>query len=61
MLSKQTIIGLLQDFVPSTDIELERLANEREESISFMEDNFDSHEPVTDEEDQTEEDVEVGE
>ena len=60
MLSKQTIIGLLQDFVPSTDIELARLEEERAESVSFMSDNFNSHEPVTDEEDQTEEDVEVG-
>ena len=38
MLSKQTIIGLLQDFVPSTDIELARLQEEREESLSFMSD-----------------------
>ena len=38
MLSKQTIIGLLQDFVPSTDIELARLEEERAESLSFMSD-----------------------
>ena len=59
MLSKQTIIGLLQDFVPSTDIELARLEEERAESISFMSD-FQS-DSSQDEEDQTEEDVEVGE
>lgn len=58
MLSKQTLLGLLQDFIPSVDVEMMRLEEEREENISFMEDNFDSHEPVTD---QTEEDAEVGE
>ncbi|WP_235070584.1 phage portal protein [Turicibacter sp. TJ11] len=56
MLSKETILENLLPFIPSVEAELERLATEREESISFMEDNFDSHEPVTDEED-----VEVGE
>lgn len=61
MLSKETILENLLPFIPSVETELERLATEKEESISFMEDNFNSHEPVTDEEDQTEEDVEVGE
>ncbi|MEF2888232.1 phage portal protein [Turicibacter sanguinis] len=51
MLSKETLLGLLQDFIPSVDVELERLANEREESVSFMRDNYDSHDPVEGEED----------
>lgn len=46
MLSKQTLLGLLQDFIPSIDVELERLASEKEDNISFMQDQFDSHEPV---------------
>lgn len=50
MLSKQTIIGLLQDFIPSVDVELERLASEKEDNVSFMQDQFDSHEPVLEDE-----------
>ena len=61
MLSKQTLLGLLQDFIPSVDVELERLSDEREENISFMEDNFDDHEPVIDDEEKEEVDENVGE
>ena len=63
MLSKQTIIGLLQDFIPSVDVEMLRLQEEREENISFMQDNFNAHEPVEDEEEVDTEEVEenVGE
>lgn len=49
MLSKQTIVGLLQDFIPSIEVELERLEEERQASVSFLSDNFDSHEPVLEE------------
>ena len=59
MLSKETILENLLPFIPSVETELERLATEREESISFMSD-FQS-DSFHDEEDQTEEDVEVGE
>ncbi|MTM60755.1 phage portal protein, partial [Turicibacter sanguinis] len=48
MLSQETVVGLLQDFVPSIEVELERLAEEKERSISFMQDNFNDHEPVVD-------------
>lgn len=48
MLSKQTLLGLLQDFIPSVDVELERLLEEKEEETSFMQDDYDSHEPVND-------------
>ena len=59
MLSKETILENLLPFIPSVEAELERLATEREESVSFMSD-FQS-DSFHDEEDQTEEDVEVGE
>lgn len=42
MLSKETIIGLLQDFVVSPDIELERLASEKDSQQSFM-DSYDDN------------------
>ena len=51
MLSKQTIVGLLQDFVPNIEVELERLAEEKAESLSFLSESYDSHEPVLDTED----------
>ena len=43
MLSKETIIGLLQDFVPSVEVELERLTTQKENEIMFMQDNYDAH------------------
>ena len=43
MLSKETIIGLLQDFVPSVEVELERLTAQKENEIMFMQDNYDAH------------------
>ena len=61
MLSKQTLLGLLQDFIPSVDVELERLSDEREENVSFMEDNFDDHEPVMDDEETKDTDENEGE
>ena len=60
MLSKETILENLLPFIPSVETELERLATEREENVSFMQDNFNAHEPVTDDEDtvEVEEDTE---
>ena len=43
MLSKETIIGLLQDFVPSVEVELERLTTQKENEIMFMQDDYDAH------------------
>ena len=40
LISKESVLGLLQEFIPDVAVELERLAEEREESISFMQDNF---------------------
>lgn len=59
MLSKETILENLLPFIPSVEAELERLATEREESISFMSD-FQS-DSFHDEEDTEEVDNEVGE
>ena len=36
---------MLTGFISSVDEEKERLAEEKEESISFMQDNFDAHNP----------------
>lgn len=52
MLSQETIVGLLQDFVVSPEVELERLKMEKEAKVSFLNDNFDSHEPSLDSEDE---------
>lgn len=51
MLSKQTLLGLLQDFIPSVDVELERLTQEEEQEVEFMQPDYDSHEPIEDDED----------
>ena len=41
LISKESVLNLLQAFIPDVEVELERLAEEREESITFMQDNFD--------------------
>ena len=47
-------MGLLQSFIPNVEVELERLDAEREENISFMQDNFDAHNPqYADDEEET--------
>lgn len=60
VLSKETIINLLKDFVPSVDVELERLAKEKEENALFMQDyghdDFEN-ESEDDKDDKSEEDV----
>lgn len=48
MLSKQTIVGLLQDFIPSVDVELERLNKQKEDEIMFMQDDYDAHQYIED-------------
>ena len=40
LISKESVLGLLQEFIPDVAVELERLAQEKEESIEFMQDNF---------------------
>lgn len=50
MLSKETLLENLLPFIPSVEQELERLSTEREESVSFMQDDYDSHKPVNDDE-----------
>ena len=50
LISKESVLGLLQEFIPNVEVELERLNTEREENISFMQDEFNAHQPVEDEE-----------
>nr|DAN56591.1 MAG TPA: PORTAL PROTEIN [Caudoviricetes sp.] len=49
ILSKETLLENLLPFIPSVEEELERLNKEKEEAISFMQDDYNSHEPVEDE------------
>ena len=53
LISKESVLGLLQSFIPNVEVELERLDAEREENISFLEDNFNQHEPQVDDEEET--------
>ena len=50
ILSKETVIGLLQDFIIDVPTELERLNTEREENVSFMQDSFNNGHEEEDEE-----------
>lgn len=50
MLSKETLLENLLPFIPSVEEELERLNREREENVSFMQENYDEHEPIEDDE-----------
>ena len=52
LISKETVLGLLQSFIPNVEVELERLNTEREENISFMQDNFNAHNPQYADEDE---------
>ena len=49
ILSKETLLENLLPFIPSVEEELERLNKEKEEAVSFMQDDYNSHEPVEDE------------
>jgi SPP1 family phage portal protein len=53
LISKESVLALLQAFIPDVEVELERLNKEREESIEFMQDEFNAHQPVEDEEEET--------
>lgn len=49
ILSKETLLENLLPFIPSVEEELERLNKQKEEAVSFMQDDYNSHEPVEDE------------
>ena len=51
LISKESVLNLLQEFIPNVEVELERLAEEREENISFMQEEFNVQQPKQDEED----------
>ena len=53
LISKESVLGLLQEFIPNVAVELERLNTEREESIEFMQDEFNAHQPVEEDEEET--------
>lgn len=55
LVSKETVLENLSGLIPDVQAELERLEQEKEESMSFMQDNFDSHDPVVEDEKQDEE------
>ena len=57
LVSKETVLGLLQSFIPDVQVELERLDEEREANVSFMQDNFNAHDPQMAEEEQDTEDM----
>lgn len=64
VLSKETVLENLLQFIPSVEVEMERLDAERADSISFMQDNFNAHAPIAEDEeneDDTEEILEEGE
>ena len=58
LISKESVLGLLQEFIPNVEVELERLNTEREENISFMQDEFNAHQPVEEDEEEQDEDKE---
>ena len=57
LVSKETVLENLQGLIPSVDEELDRLDEEREANVSFMQDNFDAHNPQMAEEEQDTEDM----
>ena len=50
LISKESVLALLQAFIPDVEVELERLNTEREESIAFMQEEFNAQQPKQDEE-----------
>ena len=54
ILSKKTLLENLLPFIPSVEEELERLNKQKEEAVSFMQDDYNSHEPVEDEDQEVE-------
>jgi SPP1 family phage portal protein len=55
LVSRETVLENLVGLIPSVDEELERLSTEKEESIEFMQDEFNAHQPVEDDEEEQEE------
>ena len=45
VISKRSVLSMLDGIIDNVDEELNRLQEEKEESISFMQDNFDAHNP----------------
>ncbi len=43
VLSNETVLENLAPFIPSVEIEKERLTNEKSESLNFLSDDYDSH------------------
>lgn len=53
IVSKETVLENLAGLIPDVQEELDRLAEERQESIEFMQEEFNAHQPVEDEEEET--------
>ena len=53
LISKESVLALLQAFIPDVEVELERLNTEREESITFMQEEFNAQQPKQDDEEET--------
>lgn len=53
LISKESVLNLLQAFIPDVEVELERLNTEREESITFMQEEFNAQQPKQDDEEET--------
>ena len=58
LISKESVLALLQAFIPDVEVELERLNTEREESIAFMQEEFNAQQPKQDDEEEQDEDKE---
>ena len=58
LISKESVLNLLQAFIPDVEVELERLNTEREESIEFMQDYSDDEFSHKEDENSKEEDDE---
>lgn len=50
MVSQETLLENLLPFIPSVEEELQRLNKQKEEVVSFMQDDYDDHEPIEDDE-----------
>lgn len=57
LVSKETVLENLQGLIPSVDEELDRLATEREENLSFMSDTFTGMHDDTDAEDMDDDNI----
>lgn len=57
IISKRSMLAMLEGIIDDVDEELERLDEEKQENISFMQDNFNAHDPQMAEEEQDTEDM----